>query len=295
MTASAPTRRGAIAAGASLLLARPALAAEAEGPRLLAQVEREVGGRLGVFGAHYGTKRLLNRRPDERFPMCSTFKALLAGAVLARVDRGEERLDRRLPVRASDMVDHAPRTEPRIGREMTVAELCAAIVEVSDNPAANLLLRTIGGPEGFTRYVRGLGDTQTRLDRYEPEMNESAEGDPRDTTTPRAMAQTLRALTLGKALKPESRARLVGWMAASPTGARRIRAGAPAGWRAADKTGTGRNGSTNDIGVLWTPKGEPLVIVLYLTGSSAPLPAREAALARATRIVVAQLHGAGRG
>jgi beta-lactamase class A len=253
-------------------------------------IQARVGGRLGVAVLDTGTGELAGQRLDERFPMCSTFKALAAALVLARVDAGEERLDRRIVVKRADLLEWAPVTSQRVGGDgMTVAELCEAAITVSDNTAANLLLASAGGPAGVTAFARRLGDDVTRLDRTEPSLNEAAPGDPQDTSTPRAMALTLRRLMLGDALSDPGRAQLVRWMSANTTGARRLRAGVASDWRVADKTGTGRLGSTNDVGVLWPPHRAPLVVVAYLTGTQAPGDAREAALAEVAR----SLNGGG--
>jgi beta-lactamase class A len=247
-------------------------------------IEARVGGRLGVAVLDTATGELAGQRLDERFPMCSTFKSLAAALVLARVDAGQERLDRRIVVTPADLLEWAPVTSKRVGGAgMTLAELCEAAITVSDNTAANLLLASAGGPAGVTAFVRRLGDDVTRLDRTEPALNESAPGDPRDTSTPRAMARTLRRLMLGDALSDRGRAQLVQWMSANTTGGQRLRAGVPSDWRVADKTGTGRLGSTNDVGVLWPPRRAPLVVVAYLTGTRAPGDAREAALADVAR------------
>jgi len=247
-------------------------------------IEARVGGRLGVAVLDPATGELAGQRLDERFPMCSTFKTLAAAHVLARVEAGLERLDRRIVVAPADLLEWAPVTRKRVGGPgMTVAELCEAAITVSDNTAANLLLASAGGPAGVTAFVRRLGDDATRLDRIEPGLNESAPGDPRDTSTPRAMARTLHRLMLGDALSDRGRAQLVQWMSASTTGGQRLRAGVPFDWRVADKTGTGRLGSTNDVGVLWPPRRAPLVVVAYLTGTQAPGEAREAALADVAR------------
>ena len=247
-------------------------------------IEAGVGGRLGVAVLDTATGELAGQRLDERFPMCSTFKALAAALVLARVDAGAERLDRRIVVKHADLLEWAPVTSKRVGGAgMTMAELCEAAITVSDNTAANLLLASAGGPAGVTAFARKLGDDVTRLDRTEPTLNEAVPGDPRDTSTPRAMAGTLRRLMLGDALSDKGRAQLVQWMTANTTGGQRLRAGVPSGWRVADKTGTGRLGSTNDVGVLWPPRRAPLVVVTYLTGTRAPAAAREAALADVAR------------
>jgi beta-lactamase class A len=248
-------------------------------------IEASVGGRLGVAVLDTATGALAGHRLDERFPMCSTFKVLAAALALARVDAGQERLDRRVAVAPADLLEWAPMARRHVGATMSVAELCEAAVTVSDNTAANLLLAAIGGPAGVTAFVRRIGDATTRLDRNEPTLNEARPGDPRDTSTPRAMAQTLRTLALGPTLSEAGRAQWLRWMAANTTGAKRLRAGVPPDWRVADKTGTGRLGTTNDIGLLWPPRRAPLVVVSYLTECKAPDDAREAALADVARAV----------
>ncbi len=277
----------ALAAGGPLVraLAAGAAAPGRAGQDRWAQIERGVHGRLGVAVLDTATGMLSGHRLDERFPMCSTFKFLAAALVLARVDAGQEQLDRRVVITQADLLDWAPVTGKRVGQAMSVAELCEAAVTVSDNPAANLLLASVGGPAGLTAFARRIGDGVTRLDRTEPALNESRPGDPRDTSTPRAMAQTLRTLLLGTALSDRSRARLAQWMTATSTGAARLPAGLPAGWRIAHKTGSGRLGTTNDVGVLWPPSGAPRVVVTYLTQCKAPEAEREGALAKVARAV----------
>lgn len=273
--------------GALLLLPLRAAVPEATTARLAA-LERRVHGRLGVAALDTGTGRRLGYRAGERFPLCSTFKVLLAGAVLARADRGDSALDRRLPYGKADLLAWAPVTTARVAEGgMTVADLCAAAVESSDNTAANLLLGAIGGPPAVTAFARSLGDPATRLDRTEPTLNEARPGDPRDTTTPEALVGDLRALLLGDALTPGSRARLEAWMVACRTGRTRLRAGVPATWTVGDKTGSGARGTTNDVAILRPPDRPPILVAVYLTRCDAPEPRREAALAEAGRLVVA--------
>lgn len=283
-------RRTVLATGGALALAAaPALAAASP----FATLEADVKGRLGVAVLTGAGDLVLTHRADERFAMCSTFKALLAARVLAKVDRGEEHLDREIAFSKADMLSHAPVTEAALDKgRLSVGELCAAIVTVSDNPAANLLLATVGGPAGLTAWLRGIGDQVTRLDRTELALNTAIEGDPRDTTSPAQMTRTLRLLTTGQALTPASRSRLVGWMVASPTGTTRLRKHAPAGWRIGDKTGTGANGSTNDIAVILRDAGGPIFVASYLTETDAPLAEREAVHAEVGKIAFAAFGGA---
>lgn len=254
-------------AGLGLLGGSAALAADALADRC-ARLEAGGGGRLGVGVLDTAGGSMIGHRLDERFPMCSTFKALAAGLVLARVDRKQESLDRRVSYTKSDLVTYSPATEKHVGGGMTIAELCEAAITLSDNTAGNLLLASFGGPAGLTAFARSLGDETTRLDRIETELNQALPGDPRDTTSPRAMAQTLRALTLGDALSATSRAQLIAWLKANTTGGTRLRAGAPSGWVVADKTGTGDNGTANDVAVFWPPQRAPLIVTVYLTGAT---------------------------
>ncbi|MBX3196582.1 MAG: class A beta-lactamase [Labilithrix sp.] len=260
------------------------------GPRSLAEIEETVGGRVGVFALDTGTGRQLAHRPDERFAMCSTFKWVLAAAVLARVDRGELSLDDRVAYGSDDLLDHAPVTRARVtDGTMTVEALAQAAVTVSDNTAANLLLAKTGGPTGLTAFVRQHADTVTRLDRDEPTLNDNTPQDPRDTTSPRAMALLMRELLCGDALSAASRERLLGWMRTSDTGRDRLRAGLPAGWSAGDKTGTGQRGSVNDVAIAWPPGRAPVLVAAYLSDSDAALPSLAGAHAEIGRLVAQQL------
>lgn len=242
--------------------------------------EKVSGGRLGVAVLDTASGARFSYRGDERFAMCSTFKLSLAAAVFHRADAGAETLERQIAVKASDLVNHAPFAETRIGKSASVRELCEAAVTLSDNTAANLLLPLIGGPSGLTQFLRGIGDRVTRLDRNEPSQSESVPGDPRDTTSPDAMAATVRKIVLGDVLKPDSRAQLEMWLKTSKPGAARLRAGIPQGWLFAHKPGTGPHGTTNDVAIIWPPQRPPFIVSCYLTQSPLDGAAREAVLAR---------------
>jgi beta-lactamase class A len=249
-------------------------------------LEARYGGRLGVAAVNSGTGARIAHRAGERFAMCSTFKVLLVGAVLSRADAGREHLDRHISYNETDMLEYAPvtRAHARLGF-MTVRALCEAAIEYSDNTAANLLLRAIGGPGRVTAYARLLGDLLTRLDRNEPGLNTAISGDVRDTTTPAAMVANLRTLLTGNALSLPSRRALESWLLRCKTGTERIRAGVPAGWRVGDKTGSGDHATSNDIAVLYPPRRRPIFAAVYYTGSSASSGARDEVLAEVGRIV----------
>lgn len=275
----------AAAMASPIVLPEISFAGEATAGRLAA-VERRMGGRLGVYAMDTGDKRSIAYRANERFAMCSTFKFLLTGAVLARVDAGRERLDRRIAFGERDLLEYAPVTRAHVREgSMTVSALCAAAIEQSDNTAGNLLLRSIGGPAAFTQYARSLGDPATRLDRDEPSLNTAIPGDARDTTTPHAMVRDMELLLLRGKLSAASRGKLSMWLDACRTGTDCIRAGIPATWAAGDKTGSGQRGTRNDIAILRPPDRAPVLVAAYLTGSTAPSAARNAALAEVGRIV----------
>lgn len=249
-------------------------------------IERDSGGRLGVAAFDSATSRRLLYRPDEPFPMCSTFKWLLAAQLLALVDAGQEHLLRPISYAQDDLLEYAPVTRAHVAEgRMTVADLAGAAIQASDNTAANLLLRAFGGPVSFTTFLRRIGDQVSRLDRIEPELNSADPGDVRDTTTPRAMLMNMERLLLGDRLQAASRDRLIGWLVGSTTGANRLQAGLPPGWRIGDKTGTGAHGATSDVAIAWPSARKPVLVAAYLAETPAPIDVREAALAAVGRCV----------
>lgn len=287
---------------AALLLAAPALAQEETprpsllppAPRYMVsesamksvrnpkEIESETGGRLGVALVDSKGALILGFNRDDRFAMCSTFKAPLAAAVLSGAEGGKFGLEGQISFTRADILDHAPAVKKNAKRgRMSMEELAAAAVEVSDNSAANLLLPMIGGPEGLTRYVRAHGDAVTRLDRTEPALNENAEGDERDTTSPAAMAGLMGRLIF-RDLKPESAEKLRGWLNASTTGAARIKAGLPKGWTSGSKTGSCGT-AYNDVALVKAPSGEEYVLAIYLDRPTVDSKAAEAAIAETAR------------
>lgn len=260
-------------------------------PQALHQIEARTGGRLGVCALATANERQLLYRADERFAMCSTFKWLLAAAVLAKVDEGRLALDERVTYGPNDLLEYAPATQAAVATGfMTLEALAKASVTVSDNTAANLLLPKIGGPAGFTSFVRSLGDSVTRLDRLEPELNENHPSDPRDTTSPRSMVALMRrVLCSDDVLSPSAKSLLLKWLRDCETGKQRLRAGFPHDWQVGDKTGTGPNSTVNDVAIASPPAREPVLVAVYISGASAPFDVLEAAHAEVARHVVAEL------
>jgi beta-lactamase class A len=284
-----PFRRALVLLAASLPFADPSQVwggKAGPAPERLAALETASNGRLGVAAIDTAGGARILYRAQERFPLCSTFKVVAVSAVLKRASAQHGLLHQRVAYAKEDLVAYSPITSAHAGTGLTVGELCAAALEYSDNTAANLLLRLLGGPAAVTAYARSLGDGDLRLDRWETELNTAIPGDDRDTTTPAAMAATLRALTLGEALEAGQRDRLVAWMRGNTTGAARIRAGVPEGWTVADKTGTGEHGATNDVGVVWPPSRPPIVLAIYFTQREQDARAQNEVVAAATRIVI---------
>lgn len=290
------SRRNAIGSIAAMSLTTalfpvPAVAQTDADPvmKVIRDVEARLQSRLGVSILDIESGRTWTHRADERFPMCSTFKALAAAAVLARVDRGEDRLDRRIVFPASEVVTYSPVTKEHVGEPgMTIGDICAAAVATSDNTAGNLMLKTIGGPEGLTRFLRSINDTVSRLDRWETELNEGRPGDPRDTTSPAALSATVDKLVLGNALSARSRDQLAIWLVGNKVGDTKVRAGLPKDWKVGDKTGGGGFGTNNDTGVIWPPGRKPIVFTILTTETKASFDDKNAGMAE----IAKALHGA---
>ena len=288
----ARVKRRDVLCSALALLASPS---PAQGAPIAAitDYERDSGGRIGLFAENHRTGGKIAWRAHERFVMCSTFKASLAACVLAGVDRGQARLDELIAYGPDDLMENAPVARQNLGKgAMSVAEMCEAAVELSDNTCANALLARVGGPSALTAFWRSIGDAVSRLDHNEPELNRSPPGDPHDTTSPAAMAGNLRSLILGKVLSPDSRQRFTGWMLGCKTGDNRLRAGLPKGWRVGDKTGNNGTDAAGDIAVAWSTRGEPLLGCAYTRGG-APTPRQlEAVFAGIGRFVGMHLSSA---
>lgn len=257
---------------------------------LLAQLEASSGGRLGVAAFDVANNAHVQHRADERFPLCSTFKVIAVGAVLNRSIKEPALMQQRMSYEASDLVAHSPITGKHVGQGMTVADLCAAALQHSDNTAANVLMKLLGGPAAVTAFAHSIGDEAFRLDRWETDLNTAIPGDPRDTSTPNNMARSLQGLALNNVLADPQRDQLQAWLRGNTTGATRIRAGVPADWVVGDKTGAGDHGTTNDIAVLWPPTGSPIVLAVYFTQPDKATPMRNDVIAAAARIVAEALY-----
>ncbi|MFE5328496.1 class A beta-lactamase [Embleya sp. NPDC056575] len=298
-----PSRRGVIggvAAGVLAVVVPGAGSAVARGVddrgivgRLRA-LERAHAARLGVFACDVVSGRTVVHRADEPFPMCSSFKTIAVAAVLRDLDRDGEFLARRIRYTEKDVTEsgYAPITgrPENLADGMIVADLCAAAISYSDNGAANLLLRRLGGPGAVTGFCRSVGDGVTRLDRWEPALNSAEPGRVTDTSSPRALGRTYARLALGDALDARDRERLTGWLLANTTGGKRLRAGLPRDWVVADKTGTGGYGTTNDVAIVRPPGRGPIVMAVLSTKDDAAAPADEPLLAE-TATVLAQALG----
>ncbi|MDZ4738917.1 MAG: class A beta-lactamase [Alphaproteobacteria bacterium] len=286
-----PTRRQALlAVTGALAFPGAAFAAKARPVGvLLAELEKRAGGRLGVCAIDTRFGGVIGHRLDERFALCSTFKLLVAAAVFERADQGKLQLDKLITYGKADILANSPATAANLAKgSMTVLALAEAAQKQSDNTAANLLMKQLGGPAGLTQFFRRHGDSITRVDRFEPEMNEFSARDPRDTTSPYAVATLVEKILTGPVLATASRALLIEWMIATKTGVKRIRAGLPKGWRAGDKTGTGLPGKYNDVAICWPPRQPPVIIAVYYDAGTTVMDVRDRdqkVIADAARIV----------
>ncbi|MFI9491106.1 MULTISPECIES: class A beta-lactamase [Streptomyces] len=252
------------------------------------KLEAEFDARLGVYAVDTGTGREVTHHADERFAYASTFKALAAGAVLRTYKVSG--MDRVITYSEDDLVPDSPVTEKHVGTGMTLDALCDAAVRYSDNTAANLLLDRLGGPKGLGALLAELGDGVTRMERLEPELSRWVPGSTRDTTTPRAFAENLRAFVLGDVLGDAERARLTRWLRTNTTGDEVIRAGVPDNWAVGDKTGSGTGyGIRNDIAVLWPPDRAPVVVAVLTNRDGEGDAYDNRLLAKAAAVVVRAL------
>ncbi|MBF6049842.1 class A beta-lactamase [Streptomyces sp. NRRL B-1677] len=301
-TGARPSRRTILTLGAGTALAAAlstggtAYAATPGGDRIarrLRELEQEHSARLGVFAHNTATGRTVAHRADELFPMCSTFKTIAVAAVLRDLDRDGEFLAERIHYTKKEVEDSGydkiTGRDENVANGMTVEELCAAAISYSDNGAANLLLRELGGPTAVTRFCRSTGDRITRLDRWEPALNSAEPDRTTDTTTPRAIGRTYARLVLGNVLDPADRKRLTGWLLANTTSGEKLRKGVPAGWTVADKTGAGSYGTSNDVGVTWTPHGAPVVMSILTTKHEAGAEGDSPLVAETARLLASAL------
>ncbi len=252
------------------------------------RLEQRFDSRLGVYAVDTGTGREVAYHADVRFAYASTHKALSVGAVLQRTAVGD--LNKRITYDRGDLVRHSPVTSRHVDSGMTLRSVMGAAIRHSDNTAANLLFRELGGPAGLQAALRRIGDTTTRVDRVEPDLNETAPGDPRDTSTPRAMADSLRAFTLGNALPEDERAILTGMLRTNALTGDLIRAGVPAGWKVGDKSGAADYGTRNDIAVIWPPEGAPLVMAIMSERATEDADYDNALIAEAAGVAVRGLR-----
>lgn len=268
------SRRKVLLTGATLPMltacgATTALKPE-EAEAQLSALEAKSGGRIGVYAENLKNGLNISRRADERFAMCSSFKWLLGALIAHKVIADEEDWDRMIAFSEADLMDWSPVVEPALAKgELSIAELCKGTIQTSDNTAANLLLKELGGPEGFTALIRSYGDEVTRLDRWEPGLNQNKPGDPRDTTTPRAMSGLLAQLLFLRRGGRNDVVRVKEWMLGAETGLSRLRAGISDRYLVGDKTGTSSNNQSNDVAIVYvfpTMRGTigPVVISSYL-------------------------------
>lgn len=255
---------------------------------LFENLENEYDARLGVYAIDTGSGETIAYRPDERFAYTSTFKALASGAVL--LQHSVEDIDEMISYSAEDLVTYSPITEKHVSTGMTLRDIMDAAIRYSDNTAGNLLLKQLGGPDGFEAALRQIGDTVTQADRYETELNEAVPGDDRDTSTARALATSLNAFALGDVLPEDKQTILTDMLRGNTTGDELIRAAVPEGWVVGDKTGAGSYGTRNDIAIVWPPEGDPIVLAILSSRDTQDADYDNALIAKAAEAALSALR-----
>ncbi len=228
-------------------------------------IEQNIAGRVGVSVFDTQNNQHWNYKGNERFPMMSTFKTLACAKMLQELDGGDIKANTQYLIKKEDLVVYSPITKKQVGNTITPEKSCEATMLTSDNTAANIVLQHIGGPKGVTDFLRSIGDNVTRLDRFEPDLNEAKINDLRDTTTPNAMVQTLNTILLGEVLTENAQSQLTTWMKNNTISGQLLRSVLPQDWIIADRTGAGAHGSRGITALVWNTKRKPIIISIYLT------------------------------
>ncbi|PFF55639.1 class A beta-lactamase [Bacillus thuringiensis] len=252
------------------------------------QLEKKFNARLGVYAIDTGTNQTISYRSNERFAFASTYKALAAGVLLQQ--NSIDTLNEVITFTKEDLVDYSPVTEKHVDTGMKLGEIAEAAVRSSDNTAGNILFNKIGGPKGYEKALRQMGDRITMSDRFETELNEAIPGDIRDTSTAKAIATNLKAFTVGNALPAEKRNILTEWMKGNATGDKLIRAGVPTDWVVGDKSGAGSYGTRNDIAIVWPPNRAPVIIAILSSKDEKEATYDNQLIAEATEVIVKALR-----
>jgi beta-lactamase class A len=277
-TTSTSTTIRSAGSGSACLPDQEALVSKLEG------LEASRDALVGVYAVDTDTRAELAYRADERFAFASTGKALLAAVVLDELTT--QQLSRRLRWTEADLVPYSPVTELHVEDGLTVREVLEAAVTISDNTAANLLFDLIGGPRGLDRALEEIGDSTTEVVRREPELNDWRPGEVRDTTTPRAVAESLAAFAVGGELATPDKRLLNRLLLRNTTGDALIRSAVPQEWRVGDKTGSATYGTRNDIAVLTPPGRAPVVLAVLTRHEKSDAPTDDALVAGAAKAVV---------
>ncbi|MCC2463800.1 class A beta-lactamase Bla1 [Bacillus mobilis] len=252
------------------------------------QLEKKFDARLGVYAIDTGTNQTIAYRPNERFAFASTYKALAAGVLLQK--NSTDKLNEVITYTKEDLVEYSPVTEKHVDTGMTLGEIAEAAVRYSDNTAGNILFHKIGGPKGYEKALRQMGDRVTMSDRFETELNEAIPGDNRDTSTAKAIATNLKDFTVGNALPDDKRNILTDWMRGNATGDKLIRAGVPTDWIVGDKSGAGSYGTRNDIAIVWPPNRAPIIIAILSSKDEKEATYDNQLIAEAAEVIVNALR-----
>lgn len=256
----------------------------------LKELESKTPGRLGIFAINTENGQIIEYRANEVFPTGCTSKVMGVSAVLKKSMSDPSLISTKIKYSVNDLAQWSPVTGKYVSEGMTIKALCAASISFSDNTAMNLLLKHIGGVQGMNDFAKSIGDSSFRQDNDWPaEAYSGGVNNLKDSSTPKAMVESLRKLTLGDILGRPQRDLLTTWLIDTNTGSARIRSAIPNGWVVGNKTGTGGVfGSTNDLAIIWPSKHEPLLIGVYYTTNNEKETKREDVISDATKLIVAE-------
>ncbi|HLZ12945.1 MAG TPA: class A beta-lactamase [Candidatus Acidoferrum sp.] len=229
--------------------------------------------------------------------MQSVFKLPLAVCALHQIEQGKFSLDE--PIRFLPTDRFFPKTfsplqdkYPGADVDVPLRELLRLAVSFSDNVAADIVLRLVGGPAVVDAYIKSIGVEGFHLEDGEHALHRDAAAQYRNWFEPAAAVNFLRALSDHSPLSPDHTELLFTWMKDSPTGPNRLKGALPAGTIVLHKTGSsgsqsGKTPATNDIGLIVLPDGRRLAIAVFITDASADPAAIESTIARIAAAVYA--------
>ena len=243
-------------------------------------IEEKLSAEIGVAIFNVETGNRWDYKGDEAFPLTSTFKTIACAKLLHDYDNHNIDINSKVKVKNTDLMEYSPVMKNYVDQEVTLNQACQAAMYMSDNTAANIIIKSVGGTQSITDFVRYLGDKKTRLDRIEPDLNEGALNDPRDSTTPNAISNTLNKLLFSSVLSDASKYQLKEWMIKNQVTGSLLRSVLPNEWDIADRSGAGGFGARSITALVWSKHQPPLIISIYIAQTKASMDERNQAIVK---------------